>query len=102
MVIMDDIASLSWTGFSSLDLIRFSRAIRSLCLKVISICALINYTLITLNQSHASLVIRYHVVTPSEPDEILRQLLQLCTYYMDVRPLSSGRSGAVSGEVSLT
>jgi hypothetical protein len=53
------------------------------------------------DQSNASLIIRHHVVTPTEPDDLLRQLLQICTYHMDVRPLSSGRSGAVSGEVKL-
>jgi len=84
MVILDDISSLEWTGVSSLDLIRFIRALRSLCLK-----------------SNASLIIRHHVVTPTEPDDLLRQLLQICTYHMDVRPLSSGRSGAVSGEIAL-
>ena len=52
-------------------------------------------------QSNASLIIRHHVVTPDEPDDLLRHLLQICTYHMDVRPLSSGRSGAVSGEVSI-
>jgi len=34
MVILDDITSLEWTGVSLVDLIRFSRALRSLCLKV--------------------------------------------------------------------
>jgi hypothetical protein len=34
MVILDDITSLEWTGVSLADLIRFSRALRSLCLKV--------------------------------------------------------------------
>jgi hypothetical protein len=52
-------------------------------------------------QSNAPLIIRHHVVTPDEPDDLLRHLLQICTYHMDVRPLSSGRSGAVSGEVSI-
>ena len=34
MVILDDISSLEWTGVSSIDLFRFVRALRSLCLKV--------------------------------------------------------------------
>ena len=34
MVILDDITSLEWIGFPQLDLIRFSRALRSLCFKV--------------------------------------------------------------------
>ena len=34
MVILDDISSLEWTGVLLIDLIRFIRALRSLCLKV--------------------------------------------------------------------
>ena len=34
LVILDDIASLEWLGFSLLDLSRFARALRSLCVKV--------------------------------------------------------------------
>ncbi|KAF8918655.1 hypothetical protein CPB85DRAFT_1280725 [Mucidula mucida] len=41
--------------------------------------------------SQATLVIRHHIT----------ELLQLATYHVDVKPLSSGRSGAVSGEVAL-
>jgi len=49
-------------------------------------------------QSNASLIIRHHAVTPDEPDD---HLLQICMYHIDVRPLSSGRSRAVSREVSI-
>jgi hypothetical protein len=34
LVILDDIASLEWLGFSLLDLSRFSRALKNLCAKV--------------------------------------------------------------------
>jgi hypothetical protein len=34
MVILDDITSLEWIGCSPADLVRFSRALRSLCFKV--------------------------------------------------------------------
>lgn len=34
MVILDDITSLEWIGFSSLDLLRFSRALCALCRRV--------------------------------------------------------------------
>jgi hypothetical protein len=34
MIILDDISSLEWTGVLLIDLIRFIRALRSLCLKV--------------------------------------------------------------------
>ncbi|KII92961.1 hypothetical protein PLICRDRAFT_155896 [Plicaturopsis crispa FD-325 SS-3] len=85
LVILDDIAALEWTGRSFVDVSRFSRALRALCLK-----------------AKASLIIRHHLVElDDEPDHLFRHLLQLCTYHMDVRPLSSGRSGAVSGEVAL-
>jgi len=33
-VILEDITSLLWIGFSQLDLVRFSRALHALCLKV--------------------------------------------------------------------
>jgi hypothetical protein len=35
MIILDDITSLEWIGFSTLDLIRFSRALCALCRKVL-------------------------------------------------------------------
>ncbi|KAG9316780.1 hypothetical protein JVU11DRAFT_2844 [Chiua virens] len=83
IVILDDIATLEWLGFSVLELTRFSRALRALCVK-----------------EGATLLIRHHVLNRSEPDTLFRHLLQLCSYHVEVRPLSSGRSGAVSGEVS--
>jgi hypothetical protein len=49
----------------------------------------------------AALIVRHHIVTPPEPDALFQHLLQLCTYHIEVRPLASGRSGAVSGEVSI-
>ncbi|KAI0644708.1 hypothetical protein C8Q79DRAFT_791633 [Trametes meyenii] len=83
-VVLDDIAALEWIGISITDISRFSRALSALCRKL-----------------NASLVLRYHVTTPGEPDDVLRHLLQLCAYHMDVFPLSSGRSGTVSGQVAL-
>lgn len=82
LVILDDITSLEWFGVSLLDLSRFARALRTLCVKM-----------------DATLVIRHHIVTPPEPDALLQHLLQLCTYHIEVMPLASGRSGAVSGEI---
>ncbi|KAF8240221.1 hypothetical protein L208DRAFT_1449553 [Tricholoma matsutake] len=84
LIILDDITSLQWIGFSSFDIARFTRALRALCLRV-----------------NATLIIRHHNVTPGEPDDLFRHLLQLCAYHMDVRSLSSGRSGSISGEVAL-
>ncbi|OSX65827.1 hypothetical protein POSPLADRAFT_1132164, partial [Postia placenta MAD-698-R-SB12] len=79
LVILDDIATLEWIGIPVLELVRFARALCALCRK-----------------TNAALVLRHHVVTPGEPDDLLRRLLQLCTYHMDVLPLSSGKSGSVA------
>ncbi len=48
---------------------------------------------------NAALVVRHHVVTPGEPDELLQMLLQSCHDLVDVCPLSSGRICSVSGQV---
>ena len=37
LVILDDITSLQWIGFPLLELIRFTRALRALCLKVLDL-----------------------------------------------------------------
>jgi hypothetical protein len=36
LVILDDITSLEWIGFSLIDIVRFSRALRALCLQVLA------------------------------------------------------------------
>ncbi|KAF8874564.1 hypothetical protein CPB84DRAFT_1690054 [Gymnopilus junonius] len=84
LVILDDISMLEWVGFDTTDVVRFVRALRSVCTK-----------------ANATLLVRHHIVTPGEPDEVFRHLLQLCTYHLEVLPLASGRSGSVSGEVAL-
>ncbi|RPD58667.1 hypothetical protein L227DRAFT_577033 [Lentinus tigrinus ALCF2SS1-6] len=84
LVILDDVASLEWIGIPVEEVARFARVLCALC-----------------RQRNASLVLRYHVVTPGEPDELFKRLLQLSNYHMDVCPLSSGRSGSVSGQVAL-
>ncbi|TFY77892.1 hypothetical protein EWM64_g6116 [Hericium alpestre] len=84
LVILDDIATLEWTGHPALVITRFARALVSLCAK-----------------NGAALVVRHHVVSAEEPDELFRALRQLCAYHAEVRALASGRSGAVSGEVAL-
>ena len=55
--------------------------------------------LIACSKSNASLILRHHIITPGELDDLLRLLIQLCTYRIDVFPLSSGRSGSVNGQV---
>jgi len=84
LVVLDDITILEWIGFPLIDVIRFSRTLRALCHKY-----------------NATLLIRHHLVTPGDPDDLYRHLLQISTYHMEVQPLASGRSGTVTGEISL-
>jgi len=88
LVIVDDLATLDWLGFSVLDITRFCRALAAACRK-----------------ANATLLIRQHVLTPStaEPvlDDLFRTLHHMCTYHLEVLPLASGPSGAVSGQVAL-
>ena len=50
-------------------------------------------------QGAVSLVVRYHIAASDDLDSVLRILLQLSAYHIEVLPLSSGKSGSVSGEV---
>ncbi|KAI0720905.1 hypothetical protein C8Q72DRAFT_788049 [Fomitopsis betulina] len=84
LVILDDVSALEWIGYSVVELSRFLRALSALCRK-----------------HKAAFVIRHHIITPGDPDDLLRHLLRLASYHVDVRPLSSGRSGTVSGEIAL-
>ncbi|KAI6002832.1 hypothetical protein EDD15DRAFT_1427071 [Pisolithus albus] len=84
LVILDDIASLEWLGFSPLVLFRFARALKALCLK--------SWRNSSYPTSHPGCIGTW---SP------FRLLLQLCSYHIEVRPLASGRSGAVSGELCL-
>ncbi|KIP06994.1 hypothetical protein PHLGIDRAFT_30238 [Phlebiopsis gigantea 11061_1 CR5-6] len=84
LVILDDLSSLEWIGTPGIEVARFTRAVCALCRK-----------------SNVMLVLRQHVITHGELDDLLRLLLQLCTYRVDVFPLSSGRSGSVSGQIAL-
>ncbi|KAK0458834.1 uncharacterized protein EV420DRAFT_1270167 [Desarmillaria tabescens] len=84
LIILDDVSTLEWIGVSALEILRFCRALRAQCIK-----------------HQTTLLIRHHLVVHDKPDQLFRDLLQLATYHVDVRPLASGRSGAVSGEVAL-
>ncbi|KAF9560628.1 hypothetical protein CPC08DRAFT_818108 [Agrocybe pediades] len=86
LVILDDITMLEWIGFPLLEVTRFARALGATCAK-----------------ANATLLIRHHVVGGSndDVDDLFRHLVQICTYHLEVRPLASGRSGTVSGEVAL-
>ncbi|KAJ7287017.1 hypothetical protein C8J57DRAFT_1707423 [Mycena rebaudengoi] len=88
LVILDDLAALEWLGFSVLDITRFCRALRATCIK-----------------ANATLLVRQHVLASTSAelllDDLFRHLLQICSYHLEVMPLTSGRSGAVSGQVAL-
>jgi hypothetical protein len=105
LVIFDELALFEWIGHSALEVSRFGRALVASCAKASPICSsrfhsdhiLRTHQLIL--QNDAFLVIRYHIATPDGLDSVLRILLQLSAYHIEVLPLSSGKSGAVSGEV---
>lgn len=88
-IIIDDISILELMGAHAVALTRFVRALRALCLA-----------------NCASLIIRAHASASSEPgisldSDLLRCLLDSCHVHIEVRPLASGRSGAISGEVAI-
>lgn len=83
------------------DVLRFVRAICVLCRKVRpSPISQVLMTNVTFTQKlNAAILIRHHVLSLDDPDEISRLLMQLCSYHIEVLPLSTGKSGAVSGQV---
>ncbi|KAH9957340.1 hypothetical protein BC827DRAFT_1138180 [Russula dissimulans] len=84
LAIFDELSSFEWIGHSASDVSRFARALVTSCTK-----------------NNVFLAIRYHIASPDDLDSILRVLLQLATYHIEVLPLPSGKSGAVSGEIAL-
>ncbi|KAI0266948.1 hypothetical protein BC834DRAFT_823004 [Gloeopeniophorella convolvens] len=84
LLIIDDLATLEWIGHSALDISRFARAAVALCAK-----------------DNVDLAVRHHVATPNDLDSVVRTLLQLAAYHIEVLPLLSGRSGAISGEIAI-
>ncbi|KAH9168252.1 hypothetical protein EDB89DRAFT_1992725 [Lactarius sanguifluus] len=81
LVIFDELATFEWIGHSALDISRFARALVAYCAK-----------------GAISLVVRYHIAASGDLDSVLRILLRLSAYHIEVLPLSSGKSGSVSGE----
>ena len=107
LVVVDDIAALSWIGHPSSDVARFLRALTALCAQVnpltfLSLCFTTSRSVVLTPHSQESiaLVVRHHTVIPDEPsqDDFFRILLQLSSLHFDVLPLASGKSGAVSGQ----
>jgi len=83
LVLIDDLAHLEWVGIEEHQLINFLRAFRSL-----------------LHKTRGSLIALYHTLSTESPiSNPHRYLLETCTAHIGCRPLSSGRSGAVSGEM---
>ncbi|PAV21989.1 hypothetical protein PNOK_0194600 [Pyrrhoderma noxium] len=83
MVLLDGLSILGWLGLSLLEIRRFIRALRHLCL-----------------ENGASLIIRHHR-TVEDVDDMLRTLLTQSSLHLEVLPLLSGKSGAISGEIAL-
>lgn len=102
LIILDDITMLEWIGFPLLDVVRFFRSLRSACLKVRSYASYLRKGSQTWAKANATLFVRHHIVTPNDPDELFRHLLQICNYHLEVSPLSSGKSGTITGEVRLS
>lgn len=84
LVVFDTISTLEWLGFNATEVCRLSRALSSLCRKL-----------------SASLLLRYHILDREVIDSTFSLLQQLAAYRVEVRPLSSGKSGAVSGEICI-
>jgi hypothetical protein len=94
IVMIDDITLLSFIGISDTAITRFIRALRALC-----------------RRHSAGLIIRAHASAAPVPHNaessipfgsgILRALVESSYRHVEVRPLASGRSGAISGEVAV-
>jgi len=91
VVIFDDITVLSFIGISDTAITRFIRALRALC-----------------RRRSAGLIVRAHAAAAQRNAEsmpfasdTLRALINSSHRHVEVRPLASGRSGAISGEVAV-
>ena len=99
LLILDDLTALEWIGIPTEEIARFARALCALSRRVLILLSDDAFGTYATAQHNSSLVVRHHITTPSEPDELFKRLVQLCDYHLDVFPLSSGRSGSVSGQV---
>lgn len=108
-VIVQDLSHLAWIGVKELDITRFYRAIRGFCLKVCPSSSSFVPSLVSIKSNGdannhikkrgISLILTGRILAVEPPGAILRDLLSNNHLVIDVLPLSSGRSGAVSGEV---
>ncbi|KAL5534426.1 hypothetical protein ACEPAG_888 [Sanghuangporus baumii] len=84
LVILDGLSLVEWCGTALLEVKRFVRALRALCSKY-----------------NAALIIRHHWVNSNNLDDLYRTLLSQCSLHVQVLPLATGRSSAISGEITL-
>ncbi|KIO22675.1 hypothetical protein M407DRAFT_245068 [Tulasnella calospora MUT 4182] len=84
LLVIDDISILEWISTEPTTIIRFIRAIRHITAS-----------------SGTGVVIRYHSTSPTKPPPVLQHLMETCHYHVSVKSLTSGRSGAVSGEATI-
>lgn len=89
LLIFDDISLLELIGIPPTSLSQFIRALRALC-----------------HRHNIPLLLRAHITPSSSPSfpfdsPLLKTLLTTTHTHIEVRPLASGRSGAVSGEIAL-
>ncbi|KAG8921311.1 hypothetical protein FRC01_000317 [Tulasnella sp. 417] len=83
LLIIDDISILEWISTEPTAVIRFIRAVRHIT-----------------TSSSTGVIIRYHSTLPTNPTPVLQHLMETCHHHVSVKSLTSGRSGAVSGEVA--
>lgn len=102
IILLDELGIFEWTGCREVDVIRFLRAMQALA-RSVSPLLLVLYQAdcIASHQRRSSLVILYHLASNGGPSGVLRYIIETCHVQIHVNSLISGRSGAVSGEVSL-
>ncbi|KAG8934106.1 hypothetical protein FRC02_010589 [Tulasnella sp. 418] len=81
LIILDDLAMFEWIGIEQVKLVRFLRALRALA-----------------REFNASVIILYHQLDNSLND-VVQYLLSWAQCHLRISSLTSGLSGAVSGEI---
>jgi len=84
LFVLDGLSSYEWMGVPLSHLKRFIRAIFALCSK-----------------RRYALLIRHNKLGDDRTDELLRLYLQLSAIHLEALPLSTGRSGAITGEINV-
>ncbi|KAF8509591.1 hypothetical protein BU17DRAFT_56027 [Hysterangium stoloniferum] len=92
VVIIDDITLLSSIGVADAAVARFIRALRALCRRRAAGLII---------RAHAAAAARQHAEAMPFGSDVLRALIECSHRHVEVRPLASGRSGAISGEVAV-